>query len=185
MSKTLKPDLDQAENFLNLLDPNGVFTFQTFDDRKDQKVSALPMVYHGTLRELQAKLTTHQSYGAGIFVMVNKGDGIAHAGSKTCRTAANVIAVRALFVDLDGAPLAPVLACRCQPDIVVESSPGRYHAYWLTSDCPLSEFTQRQKQLAEKFGGDPSVCDLPRVMRVPGFWHQKSAPFMTQIVYPE
>jgi len=185
MSKTLKPDIDQAENFLNLLDPNGVFTFQTFDDRKVRKLPALPKVLHGTLQEHHLKLVAQQNHGAGIFVMVNQGDGIAHAGSKTCRTAANVIAVRALFVDLDGAPLAPVLACRCQPDIVVESSSGRYHAYWLTSDCPLSEFTQRQKQLAEKFGGDPSVCDLPRVMRVPGFWHQKSAPFMTQIVYPE
>jgi hypothetical protein len=29
------------------------------------------------------------------------------------------------------------------------------------------------KKLAALFGGDPKVCDLPRVLRLPGSWHQK------------
>ena len=71
------------------------------------------------------------------------------------------------------------------PDIVVESSHGRWHTYWKADDCPLEEFTLRQKQIAAKFGSDPKVVDLPRVMRLPGFLHQKGEPFLTHVTYPE
>ncbi|MBK7793121.1 MAG: hypothetical protein IPJ62_11745 [Betaproteobacteria bacterium] len=48
--------------------------------------------------------------------------------------------MRAVFLDLDGAPLAPVLAAGLEPHIVVESSPGKFHVYWQTDDCPLDQF---------------------------------------------
>lgn len=167
-----------------MLDSQGIFTFQTFDDDNERKSGGLARVFHGTLAEYIDTLTRLQQQGAGVFVMVNKGDGVAHPGSKTCRTTKNVVAVRALFADLDGSPLEPVLN-DLHPDIIVESSPGKWHAYWLTRDCPLEAFSQRQQQIAKKFNADPSVCDLPRVMRLPGFWHQKKTPFMTRITYPE
>jgi Protein of unknown function (DUF3987)/RepB DNA-primase N-terminal domain len=44
------------------------------------------------------------------------------------------------------------------------------------------QFAELQKALAARFGGDPSVHDLPRVMRLPGFFHRKGAPFLTLIV---
>lgn len=184
MQKQLNPNPEAASAFLHCLDPRGIFTFQTFDDEKHRKSAALARVFHGTLDQHLGALTRLQQQGAGVFFMVNEGDGVVHAGSKTCRTAQNVIAVRALFVDLDGAPLGPVLAAH-HPDILVESSPKRWHGYWLTSDCPLAEFTRRQKQIAQKFAGDPKVHDLPRVMRLPGFWHQKAEPFMTHMTCPE
>lgn len=184
MNPKLTPDLSQTEKFLRLLDPQGVFTFQTFDDDKQRKIPALPHVYHGTLEQHHTKLTSLQQYGSGIFVMVNQGDGVVHPNYKTCRTAANLIRVRALFADLDGAPLEPVLQ-DLHPDIIVESSPRKWHAYFLTSDCALDAFKLRQQQIAAKFNSDPKVCDLPRVMRLPGFWHQKSTPFMTRIIFPE
>lgn len=184
MNSKLTPDITQAEKFLNLLDYKGVLTFQTFDDDKVRKNFALARVYHGTLQQHYDILTSLQQQGAGIFVMVNEGDGVIHAGNKTCRTASNVIKIRALFADLDGAPLTPVLECS-QPDIIVESSPGKWHCYYLTSDCPLDAFTLRQKQIAQKFNSDPKVHDLPRVMRLPGFWHQKDTPFMSRIMFPE
>ena len=101
----------------------------------------------------------------------------------TCRNAVNVVAVRAVFVDLDGSPIASVLEA-LHPDIVVESSPGRWHGYWLTNDCPLGDFRTRQQQIAAKFAGDPKVIDLPRVMRLPGFFHQKAEPFITRVTFP-
>ena len=116
--------------------------------------------------------------------MVNRGDGVVHGVSKTCRTAASVLAVRALFIDLDGSPLDPVLKT-LRPDIVIESSPERWHCYWIVRDCPLGEFKMRQQQIAAKFNGDMKVHDLPRVMRLPGFMHQKSEPFLTRVVHPE
>ncbi|MDR3453018.1 MAG: DNA-primase RepB domain-containing protein [Rhodoferax sp.] len=178
------PNLAAAKAFLDRLDRNGIFTFQTFDDNKQRKNPRLARVFHGTLDQHHAALTRFQQQGAGIFVMVNQGDGIVHPGNKTCRTSKNVVAVRSVFVDLDGSPLDPVLAA-LHPDIVVESSPGRWHGYWLTDDCPLSDFTKRQLQIARKFDGDAAVADLPRVMRVPGFFHQKAGPFMTHITFLE
>lgn len=184
MQKHLIPNPAAAKAFLHRLDPRGIFTFQTFDDDKERQNKALARVFHGTLDQHLDALTQLQRQGAGVFVMVNQGDGQIHAGNKTCRTALNVIAVRALFVDLDGAPLEPVLVTH-YPDIVVESSPKRWHAYWLTNDCPLADFTRYQKQIGVKFGGDPKVHDLPRVLRLPGFWHQKAEPFMTRMIFPE
>lgn len=184
MNKQLSPNPAAAQAFINLLAPAGIVTFQTFDDDKVRKNMGLARVFHGTLDQYLDDLTTLQQQGAGVFIMVNQGDGIIHPGNKTCRTAKNVLAVRAVFADLDGSPLAPVLQ-PLTPDIVVESSPDRYHTYWLTNDCPLDQFKQRQSQIALKFSSDPKVCDLPRVMRLPGFWHQKDTPFMTRVMFPE
>lgn len=180
--KHLVPDLLQADKFLSALDPNGIFTFQTFDDRKTH--GNLAMVLHGSLEQHEQQLANLQQRGAGVFVMINQGDGLIHDGEKTCRCTCNVQRVRSLFVDLDGSPLEPVLA-NPYPDITIESSPGRFHAYWFTTDCPLDQFSLRQKQLASKFKGDHKVHDLPRVMRLPGFWHQKGEPFCTRILSTE
>lgn len=184
MKNKLIPNASAAHAFIKMLASDGIVTLQTFDDDKVRKNIGLARVFHGTLDRYMEDLIKLQQHGAGIFMMVNKGDGITHAGNKTCRTESNVIAVRSLFADLDGAPLAPVLKA-LRPDIVIESSPERYHAYWLTSDCPLDEFKLRQQQIAQKFNSDPKVCDLPRVMRLPGFWHQKDTPFVTRIIFPE
>lgn len=117
--------------------------------------------------------------------MVNEGDGNVHPGSKTCRANANVIRVRSLFVDLDGAPLSPVTDHQEPPRIVVESSPGKWHTYWPIEDCALDQFKPAQQRLSRQFNGDKAVCDLARVMRLPGFFHQKAEPFMTRLVFPE
>ncbi|WP_179190124.1 DNA-primase RepB domain-containing protein [Hydrogenophaga sp. IBVHS1] len=184
MSNVLTPDITQANHFLDLLGADDAFTFQTFDDNGNRKDGRLARVFHGTLDQHLPKLSRLQQQGAGVFVMVNEGDGVIHADSATCRTTKNVVSVRALWVDLDGSPLQPVLDAH-DPDIVVESSPNRWHAYWLTNDCARADFKLRQQQIAAKFKGDPKVCDLPRVMRLPGFWHQKSEPFMTRLVQLE
>lgn len=178
----LKPDLEMAQLFLDLLDPGGSFTFQTFEDAKADsgrkaRHAHLARIYHGDLSSHAKELTKLQAKGAGVFFMVNQGD---NGGRKTT----NVQRVRAHFVDLDGAPLDPVIASAMAPHLVVESSPGRWHAYWLVDGGPLDEFKARQQALAQRFGGDPKVCDLPRVMRLPGFWHLKKEPFQTRIVHP-
>jgi len=178
----LSPVFDEAQKFLDALDPKGLFTFQTFGEGEHKKDGWLRCVLHGTFADHKDELANLNAQGAGVFFMVNHGNGILLDGNKTCRTNENVIAIRALFVDLDGAPLDPVQGAAVPPDIIVESSVGRYHAYWLAPGCPNTDFTRRQKQLAAKFDGDPAVIDLARVMRVPGFVHQKDRPFITQIV---
>ena len=148
-------------------------TFQTFDDAGKQR--SLSRVLHGTLTEHLPSLASLNSRGAGVFVMVNQGD-------ERGRKIANVSSVRALFVDLDGAPLEPLRTSPLLPHCVVETSPGRWHAYWRVADCLLLDFTPLQKALAARFDADATVCDLARVMRVPGFDHRKRQPFQSRIV---
>lgn len=172
----------EAQLFLRVLAEGKDITFQTFDEKHADR--GLAKVLHGTLEDHIDELRTLSLKGAGIFVMINEGDGEIHSGAITCRTADNVTKVRSLFVDLDGASLEPVLDCAAQPHIIVESSPGRWHVYWLVSDCSLSQFANFQKALAAKFDGDRSVIDLPRVLRLPGFLHQKGEPIRVRLVKP-
>jgi putative DNA primase/helicase len=174
-----KADINAAMHFLTLL-AEGDFerlTFQIFDDRKgisaERKNAARIIHYEDGCLE---RLASFNNGGNGVFVAINSTD-------RKGRKAENIVAVRALFVDLDGAPLEPVLASAAEPHIVVETSPGRFHCYWQVVDCGLHQFSALQSQLAEKFNGDKSVHDLPRVMRLPGFFHQKQQPpVMTKII---
>jgi P4 family phage/plasmid primase-like protien len=159
-------DLAVAEAFLSIFGER--HTFQTFDETKSGN-RELAKVLHGGAEQLD---TLHRlnARGAGVFFTVSQTD-------LQGRKAENVTAVRALFLDLDGAPLAPVLDAAKKggvvPHLVIESSPDRFHVYWRVTGVSLDQFTPAQKALAHRFGGDTKVHDLPRVMRVPGFLHQK------------
>lgn len=167
-------DLAAAARFLAALSPDTHYTFQTFDDAKRGR-NGMTRVLHGTLAAQSRRLVALNDKGAGVFVMVNRGDG-------NGRRANNVTGCRALFLDLDGSPIEPVLAAPIPPRITVESSPGRWHAYWPVADLPPEQFTAAQKALAGMFAGDPKVHDKPRVMRLPGFLHRKGDPFLSRLV---
>ncbi|GAB3094920.1 primase alpha helix C-terminal domain-containing protein [Lysobacter terrae] len=166
-------DTAMAARFLTALTGDCIHTFQTFDDTGKSR-RGMNRVLHGSLASQAQRLATLNDKGAGVFVMVNRGDG-------NGRKAINVTACRALFVDLDGAPIEPLLSCQLPPRIVAESSPGKWHAYWPVSDMPLDQFTPAQKTLAALFAGDPKVNDRSRVMRLPGFLHRKGEPFQTRL----
>lgn len=175
MQKQNRPDMDQAAKFLEKLDPKATsWTFQTFDDNADRKDQYLARKLHGTLEEHAATLADMQARGAGVYVTVNETD-------LKGRKVENITRVRAFFLDLDGAPLDPVTAWE-EPHIICETSPGRYHTFWLVDDCPLDAFRQVQKDLIATFGGDDCIHDLPRVMRLPGFWHMKGDPYMVRMI---
>ena len=92
----------QARQFLTRLDPEATtFTLQTFDDTPAKR-RQLARVVHGDFDRLADTLAGLQQWRAGIFVTINATDGKG-------RQAHNIERVRAVFVDLDGAPLAPVL----------------------------------------------------------------------------
>jgi hypothetical protein len=166
----------ETEKFLKALDPKAAaFTFQTFDESK-AKSRKLTHVLHGTLEQHWDTLARLNKEGAGIYITVNETNGKG-------RKAKNVTRIRATFVDLDGAPLAPALE-KPVPHIVVESSPKRWHAYWKVTDMPVDAnvFRQAQRGLIKRLGSDPQVVDLPRVLRLPGFVHQKGKPFNVRVI---
>ncbi len=179
MTTSLTPDRNMIRHYIEAVngDKQKPVTWQYYQDNKEEaqakgiKQAGHP---HGDYRTHYRMLEKKQADGCGIFIMVNEGDGKG-------RKAENVVAVRALFIDLDGAPMEPVVRL-LKPHIIVESSPGRYHLYWLVFDCPLERFTALQRTIAVKFNGDKSCVDLCRVLRVPGFWHLKAEPFMTRLL---
>src|SRR3546814_2261987 len=75
------------------------------------------------------------------------------------------------------------MAAPIPPAIVCESSPGKHHAYWPVADMPLGDFKRAQQSLAALYGGDPAVCDLPRIMRLPGYTHAKGEPFASRLLH--
>ena len=170
------PDLEQASRFLACFaPPDSEFTFQGFAESQDAKGGKIrPTVIRGTLAQCAGDLARLNAHGAAIHFMVNASEGRG-------RTAKDVTAVRALFADTDGADLEPIRAA-ARPHAIVETSPVSWHVYWLVTDCPRERFSRLQKAIAARFGTDPSVSDLPRVMRVPGFWHWKAEPFMSRVV---
>lgn len=148
-------------------------TFLTFDDSGGDDKN-LVRVLHGPLNQHAEELHRLNDRGAGVFFVVNETDGV---GIKKD----NITAVRGVFADLDGAPLEPVLEYILPPHLVVETSPGKFHAYWRVH-LPLQLFTGVQKTIAARFNSDPSICNLNRVMRMPGFWHRKATPFLSRII---
>ena len=156
-----------------LLDPDAErFTFQTFDENKERKDKSLTSVIHGSLAEVFDRLCALNDRGAGVFVTINETD---FRG----RSAENVVRVRAFFIDNDGTPQPQGFL---DPTIVVTtSSEDHSHTYYKATGVALGEFTAKQQWLINKFQGDEAVKDLPRVMRLPGFFHRKKEPRMVKI----
>lgn len=168
-----------AAAFLASLAPGATgFTFQTFDD-SSAKRPELTCVLHGTLEQHGTRLLELNKAGAGVFVVVNETDG-------TGRKAANVTRARALFADFDKAdPSRParLAADLLPPTLLVESSPSKHHAYWVIDGAlPLEQFKPLQRAIAASLGSDTKVCDLPRVMRLPGFHHRKGEPHLGRLL---
>ncbi len=166
-----------AESFLTLLAEGAEeFTFQTFDDNKSRKDPLLTKILHGSLDQHLNDLIVLNAKGAGIFVTVNETD-------LKGRSTANILDVRAIFQEADrsGVPI-PTLP----PHIVVETSQGKFHRYWLTDGGKeaLAEYKAVMTTMVEQYGSDPNARDLARVLRLPGFLHQKDPenPFMVSIV---
>ena len=163
-------DLAAPQRFLKLLDPTtSEFCFRTFDDKKANPF--LANKYDDTYEYCAEVLDSKNSLGAGIFVVINQGG----------QTNGDITRVRYAFADTDGAPLYP-LTDALEPHIVIESSPGKYHVYWRVSNCQLTEFKTVQRAIAVKFHTDPAVNNLSRVMRLPGYFHQKATPFQVRFV---
>src|ERR687892_348276 len=182
-SAPLEPDLDHARRFLTLLDEDADgFTFQTATDAKPaDKPKPDPLARHVNLapNNLTMLARRNAEHRAAVWVCINATDGRG-------RKRENVTRVRAVFLDGDGqVALDQLLSFTLEPHIVVESSPGHYQAYWLVDGLAHEQFEGVQRRIAKTFGDADSIIDLCRVMRVPGFWHQKdpTRPFQVRIAH--
>jgi hypothetical protein len=95
----------------------------------------------------------------------------AHLLTERRRKKENAAPVRALWVDLDG---CEVPNGELKPTVVVESSPGKRHAYYrLTDAIPPEAAEGLNKRIAAAIGADPSGFDLTQILRVPGTRNRK------------
>ena len=182
----LKPPTD-AMLFLQTLDSSAdLFCFQTFDDvkitqpdgsKKNRSQVDLVGQSNASLEIAHPRLIRSNKQGAGIFVTVNETDG---KGRKT----KNIIRIRCIFSDDDDgfAGNFPI-----PPTMTIETSPGKYQHYWmlkLGEELIQEQFKKIMQVLVAKYGADSNAKDVARVLRLPGYYHNKNpdAPFMARIV---
>jgi hypothetical protein len=168
---TLEIDADSAVRHLLHLDPDQIeHLWLVTDDRGARPARPLT----GTLLGLMDSLQRWQRDGYAVHVCVNAMRGMVRRVSETQR-------IRAVFAEMD---CEPRKAFACAPSFCVRTSPGRFHAYWLTqADDPptISEAGAMQKVIVETYGADPQAKDVARVLRLAGTWHQKARPVQTAI----
>ena len=179
----LKLELDQTRAFLEYLSPGSVASKTKFVfarmvqvlNNKEQLV-ARNIQDHWSFDEYARNAKKIQDHGWNYFICINQTKGAR-------RRAEDIEKVRAHFLDFDEEPQE--LPTLCPPDLVVQSKRGQ-HWYWHTGRTDTTAIWRSvQRGLIRKFGGDPSVCDLPRVMRLPGAYHLKDlrAPFLCEIAF--
>ena len=164
-------DLNQTKRFLEVLAPGqSNFTFQVFDDLKSRKDNSLAETIYGNIDELAPKLIELNKMGCGVYVAVNE------VKPNERRLAENVTRIRAFFMDKDDGPLT--MKPKLEPTMIVNGARGPHYYYLLDQPIEVKSynntlFSETQKRMAKYFSSDEAISDLPRVMRLPGFYHMK------------
>jgi RepB DNA-primase from phage plasmid len=164
-----------AQQFLKLLDPAAEqFTFQTFQDRPQGAAITNPKL--ARVHQGADLLQRYYRNGAGVWVTVNETDGRG-------RRSENIVRIRCIFQEADAGYGGPF---PLEPSITIETSPQRFHRYWLTSwgaDAQgRRDFAAVMERMVASYGSCKGAKDISRVLRVPGFLHRKSTPHLVQIV---
>lgn len=156
-------NLSQAQLFLNCLDPTADrFLFVLINpDRQSEPPKAAFVEPSAAFNDLMA----WNSQGYGVYVNVNQTEGV-H------RRRENITRCRAVFIEDDNKTRSKPYPIN--PNLVVESSPGKYHIYYLTSTTVFDQYEEVQQTLVNDYGGDPNARDISRILRVPGFYNTKS-----------
>lgn len=186
-------DGKQSIQFLSMLDPGAKrFLFQTYDDNGDRKDSAQAKTYLDSFENARERLGNLSTLGASICVTIQD------LGKSRKRRKQYVDRVRAIFCEWDEIPEGGASIFPIPPSFSVASSPGHEHHYWLlTTESALGSFSQVHftgvmQRLIKDYGSDPGVKDVTRVLRLPGFPHQKvqaakgrtGKPFLVHFIGP-
>ncbi len=168
-------DLDTATRFVEAFKGKTTPFLQTFNDRA--KDGTLIKSYRGWSPYVQqnlVRLNTQKT--AGVFMCIND------VPEGSSRKGEFISGINALFIDVDGTrELAKGFPI--EPSIICQRSESLFHAHWLLeADQPLDKFTEAQNKLISYYGSDKAVKDLPRIMRVPGFYNHKGDPQMFSMI---
>ena len=151
------------------------------DDKR--KIPGLTHFHEGydlSRNQILDELTEANNAGFGIFFCVNEID--RRLDPRRQRTAKMLTNIRAVWADMDEPAPAPKKNWPLKPSLVVLTSPGKYHYYWLTSTDNVEEWRQVMNGIANTFHSDANARDTVRVLRLPGFNHMKGDPFLSKVV---
>lgn len=115
-----------------------------------------------------------------VFELNSDGDyglffGVNQSNSATLRQDDNIVMARAIYID-DDQTGSRRTDFPIPPNIVVNTSPGKYHYYWLTSTDDMELYQRVQQCLVDDWNGDPNARDNARILRIPGTYHLKNDP---------
>ena len=102
----------------------------------------------------------------GLYFLVNE------SKNPIKRTAAHITRARAIWIE-DDTTGAQRTDFPLPPHITINSSPGKYHYYWLTSTTDLDEHQQVMQRLVDDYACDPNARDISRILRIPGYYNHK------------
>ena len=181
------PYLARLLNTTPAIAANTKMTWVAIPESPDKKDSPLGiLVYFKSFNTIKGILFELNNDGYSIFVTVN------HSGSKE-RCIPDMKQGRGVWFDLDEKIAEPdhtldlegvLKTIHPAPDMVVRT-PGGWHGYFIfptqiafdQETAPLCKsLLLGVQQHYQSFGSDPAVCDISRIMRVPGFFHWKGAP---------
>lgn len=138
----------------------------------------------GRLDKLARWIEDRQRLGCGVFVLVNDN------GGGKARTHDAIEAVRALWHEDDEKRDAPREDFPLPPSFDVQSSPGKYHSYWLIdepSTLDKAAFEGCQLRIADAWAGDKGAKHLAQILRLAGSWNLKPGrePWQAEAYAPE
>lgn len=150
---------------------------------KPDKTTGTPYHFYGEFDDVEPKLRKQEGKQWGTFFTVNELDRDLDPtrnkqGKRPWRTKKMFERARAVWID-DDANIGKrdIESFPAPPNIIVTTSPGKYHYYWLTSTNNQTEWERVMRSITNNFGGDQNAKDISRILRLPGFTHNKSEPF--------
>ncbi len=181
MQHSVHDRINIAESFLSHFDGRQIFVSKF--DPKDingydlSEMDKKPWHYHKNFDEVLEQLVNVNSKDKmrGIFFTVNELDQSKDKTKK--RTNKMWIKSRAIWCEDDTIrsddPNDFITDWPLQPNLIVNTSPGKYHYYWLTECDDSYQWSIVQQKMVSEYGSDNSAKDLARILRVPGFYHLK------------
>ena len=171
--------LSQCIDFLGaIFEPEDIIEFRPLPPAAGRRWSPLPEIPDVVewLQKLNAD--EHQRVHAYFGANPRKSAGASQAEG--------VKLARCLFADFDGGVVLEDAYARIKaaslpwPTAMLESG-GGVHAWWRL-DEPMTDanaWHERMKAIASALGSDQSICDWPRIMRLPGFinWKHEQRPY--------
>lgn len=173
MKAQIKPDLNEAQRFLDFLEKGGLFWFQTALEPKPDDGKAHPRVLQGTLDKVGDQLVKLNQGGSAVWVQINAGTG---------RTNRDINRIRSYFVDQDHGSTdlllnsAIPLTSLSKAVLASFTATGWQKTRLLSSTPPACTCWQTNSTVTTMFATWLVSCACPAF-----YFHLKGDPFMSRI----